>query len=403
MGSYRDREFNQRVLRLTLLNDELISGGAYEDELSYEEKKKLRQHMKRRNLIKPQDKWTIDDTKEKINQHYWDLSSTILVKTRSQDTSIEVRLAFAHICYHLKKIRHIIRDLELNKDEHIEPTRQVKLFTSVVKPDKDVEPDFYRPQSEELHKYWHKVRRPHFSFTALIRPVYLTPFYPIFNQSFVERPGSYKSFVSVDCEQSPLEAVNIATRLAYDSTPQNRLHYAQLGHMTRPFKMKKKYSDKSTMILNIPNKDQRQSTLNLGLNNPRIDWFQDLNHKRVVRHLLGLKPTKRVMSDEKYLTQLLNAVESNDDDLRYLFSTVVRSNGDKPAYSPIQTLIILADPTVHPLVVSRLQERWREPKWAKDFGQRNGGFTTVKYKNSGVTHFRLAPRTDRVIGVWERK
>ena len=97
MGRYRDREFNDRVMRLTLINDDLITEESYKSELSPEENKKLRQHMKRRNLIKPQDQWTIDDTKEKINQNYWNLSSTILVKTRSQDTSIEVRLAFAHI------------------------------------------------------------------------------------------------------------------------------------------------------------------------------------------------------------------------------------------------------------------------------------------------------------------
>ena len=435
MGRYRSREFNERVMRLTDLDLSPTIEQSYNEEpheyelMSPEEKRRLQWQAKERGLLS--DKHTECCSKSDCTFHvmkdllktcpvedcglkedkvkaiesddYFETCSIAIVRGRSIEPSLEVRLAYAHIHYKLKKLRFVIGDLESSKDDRLEPVKQTQRFEAEIDDEDDIELEGDRPSSHELYMYLHMASKPHSCFALNINPICITAFYPLSQTLFTERLGSYKSFVSVDCEQAPLEAVNIATRLAYDSTPDNRIHYAQLGHLTRPFKMKPKSSDYSTLILNIPNKDQRQSTLNLGINDPRMDWFQSFDHKRVTQHLLGLKPTRRVINDETYLTQLIDAVESNDADLRHRFSTIVGSNGDQPAYSPIQTLIVLADPLVHPFVTGRLQKLWDEPEWAKNYGQRNGILTTVKYEDSEAPHFRLAPRTDRIIGVWERR
>jgi hypothetical protein len=353
MGKYRSREFNERVLRLANLDSHNLSmrfAGDDHFELSSNEANYMIIQSKKLHLDQ--------------SPTYAISCSEVLSRTRNLDSSIKVRLAYAHACYQVEKIKYIIREIQLLNDEQT------------------------REDTQEIYRYRHHVNQPNRSKFNSLEPCYLTSCYPVIDRSIVENKQSYKIFTSIDCQQAPLEAIKIATHLVDKHDPNHRIHYAQLGHLTLPYPMKNKDLSKNTLILNIPSQAQRQSTLNLGLNDLSKEWDDHQDTKNLIRHLYGLKPMHKVLDDEQYIKQLICVVGSNDG---------------LPSHCVYNSLIIVADSTVHSLVVRELKKEWKEPLWATRLGQHNGILTSVVYKEHPKTHFKLAPRSGRIISAWERR
>jgi hypothetical protein len=376
MGSYRSKEFNQRVLRLSHLYNQptwsqICAQG--EKELPFNEHKYLITQTRKFHLER--------------SPYYTRKCSKVITRTRHLDSSIKVRLAFAHICHLVEKMKHIIIELAIFNDIQVQDQRLQEAHKCVIKShvnyqrrieDEDIEDGGTIIHTAEVHRYIHRVKKPNRSKPRSINSVYTTTAYPLINSPFVESPKSYISFLSMDSEQPPLKALNIATNLAYHY---QRFHkrkgtkYNRIGPLTVPYKISHNEDSTPIFILNVPSFNQRQSSHMLGFDGPIETWGEEFDEESIMRHLLGSKPTNKVMNDDDFI--------SFDE-------------FDKP-------LIVLADPSVHPIVIQSLKDKWCESPWAKELGQRNGILTTVLYEDQPVAHFKLAPRTGRIISIWERK
>ena len=354
MGSYRDREFNQRVLRLSHLDKRLVNPKTEEIADGYCQK------VDAENCIAKIENDYLENRASRLNlsksEHYIETGVRLLARTRAWEPSIEIRLKYHHLRYRVEKVADILLALESLKDEQ-NSNYPIEIF-----------------------KYMRKGRKPNrVAPKKVVSDIGADPYL-----KFVENENWCRSHFSVDAEQAPLEALNHATNIAHHYQKNHDgegVEYINYGHLTIPYRFDDKNTSKTNpiAILNIPSPSQRYTSTLLGVDDPSKNWKEDFNEPRFERHLLGLSTNLKKMSAEDLVHQAIASVKT--------FNRVV----------------ILSDPSIHHQVKLSLKKHWIESPWAKSLGQRNGVLTLCSYKTPPVAHYKLAPRTGRFISVWERK